>query len=193
MNFFVFDNAENKLTIEEYSVLLIKEFKDLWDVTRNKCKEDKSGKLRLRAYREFTYIYLVLDFKSPYFQYLEKDKHEAALDDSGLCEDDLKDELFLAAYHKYQEIQEADPILSLIKTAYKTLHKMQVFLDNIDFNNDIDADGRPLYKPKDVIADIKSISEIRKQLQELEATHKRDLAESGNSIRGGGELGLRDM
>ena len=193
MNFFVFDNAENKLTIEEYSVLFIKEFKDLWDVARNKCKEDKSGKLRLRAYREFTYIYLVLDFKSPYFQYLEKDKHEAALDDSGLCEDDLKDELFLAAYHKYQEIQEADPILSLIKTAYKTLHKMQVFLDNIDFNNDIDADGRPLYKPKDVIADIKSISEIRKQLQELEATHKRDLAESGNSIRGGAELGFRDM
>jgi len=29
MNFFVFDNAENKLTIEEYSVLLVKEFKDL--------------------------------------------------------------------------------------------------------------------------------------------------------------------
>lgn len=29
MNFFVFDNVENKLTIEEYSVLLVKEFKDL--------------------------------------------------------------------------------------------------------------------------------------------------------------------
>ena len=90
MNFFVYDNAENRLSIDEYSILLVKEFKDLWDITRNKCKEDKTGKLRLRAYKELTYIYLVLDYKSPYFQYLEKDKHESALDDSGLKEEDLK-------------------------------------------------------------------------------------------------------
>lgn len=148
--------------------------------------------MRLRAYKELTYIYLVLDFKSPYFQYLEQDKHEAALDDSGLSEDDLKDPIFLAAYHKYQELQEADPILSLIKTAYKTLHKMQVFLDNIDFNNDVDGDGRPLYKPKDVIADIRSIKDIRRELQELEVTHKRDLSENGTDVRGGMELGYGD-
>ncbi len=192
MNFFVYDNSENKLTIEEYSILLVKEFNALWDIDRNKCKEDKTGKRRLRAYKELTYIYLVLDFKSPYFQYLEKDKHEAALDDSGLSEKDLKDETFLKAYHKYQEIRDADPILSLIQTAYKTLHKMQVFLDNIDFNMDVDADGRPLYKPKDVIADIKSISEIRKQLKELETMHKSDLAASGDKVRGDAELGFLD-
>lgn len=192
MNFFVYDNSENKLTIEEYSILLVKEFNALWDIDRNKCKEDKTGKRRLRAYKELTYIYLVLDFKSPYFQYLEKDKHEAALDDSGLSEKDLKDETFLKAYHKYQEIRDADPILSLIQTAYKTLHKMQVFLDNIDFNMDVDADGRPLYKPKDVIADIKSISEIRKQLKELETMHKSDLAAGGDKVRGDAELGFLD-
>ena len=192
MNFFVYDNAENRLSIDEDSVLRVKEFKDLWDITRNKCKEDKTGKLRLRAYKELTYIYLVLDYKSPYFQYLEKDKHESALDDSGLKEEDLKDEKFLAAYRKYQEIQESDPILSLIKTAFKTLHKMQVFLDNIDFNLDVDADGRPLYKPKDVINDIKSISECRTQLKELEIMHKKDLAESGERIRGDAEVGLFD-
>ena len=90
MNFFVYDNSENKLTIEEYSILLVKEFNALWDIDRNKCKEDKTGKRRLRAYKELTYIYLVLDFKSPYFQYLEKDKHEAALDDSGLSEKDFQ-------------------------------------------------------------------------------------------------------
>ena len=135
---------------------------------------------------------MALDFKSPYFQYLEKDKHECALDDSGLTEADIKDQLFLDAFHKYQEIQEADPILSLIKTAYKTLQKMQVFLDNIDFSMDVDMDGRPLYKPKDVIADIKSIADIRKQLKELEAAHKRDLAESGAKVRGDAELGYRD-
>lgn len=192
MNFFVFDNAENKLRIEEESILLVKEFAALWDLDRNKCKADKTGKRRLKAYKEFTYIFLALDFKSPYFQYLEKDKHECALEDSELSESDIKDELFLAAFRKYQELQDADPILSLIKTAYRTLQKMQVFLDNLDFSTDVDMDGRPIYKPKDVIADIKSISEIRKQLQELEAIHKKDLAENKTNVRGSAELGYRD-
>lgn len=192
MNFFIFDNAENKLRIEEYSVLLIKEFATLWEIERNKCKEDKTGKKRLKAYKELTYIYLTLDFKSPYFQYLEKDRHECALEDAGLTMEDLKDKDFLAAYNKYKEIRDADPILSIINTAYKTLHKMQVFLDNIDFSMDVDMDGRPLYKPKDVIADIKSIADIRKQLKELEALHKSDLADDGSSVRGDAELGFRD-
>ena len=67
MNIFVFDNAENRLRIEEDSILLIKEFAALWDINRNKCKEDKTGKLRLKAYKEFTYIYLALYAKSPAF------------------------------------------------------------------------------------------------------------------------------
>jgi hypothetical protein len=86
---------------------------------------------------------LVLDFKSPYFKYLEKDKHEAAMADSGLTEEDLKDEDFLAAFRKYREIQEEDPLLSLIKTSYRTLYKMQVHLDGVDFS-ELDADGKPI-------------------------------------------------
>lgn len=69
---------------------------------------------------------------------------------------------------------------------------MQVFLDSIDFVNDVDPDGRPLYKPKDVIADIKSIADTRKELKELEANHKRDLAETGTKVRGDATLGFRD-
>lgn len=116
-----------------------------------------------------------MDFKSPYFKFLEQDKHEAALADSGLTEEDLKDEDFLAAYHKYQEIQEEDPILSLIKTAYNTIFKMRVHLDNIDFS-ETDMDGKPIYKPKDVIADLTSISKIRTELETLEQLHKTGLA-----------------
>ena len=146
--------------------------------------------MRIRAYKEFTYIYLVLDFKSPYFKYLEKDKHEAALADSGLDESDLKDEDFLAAYHKYQEMQETDPILSLIKTAYHTIYKMRVHLDSIDFS-EVDADGKPIYKPKDVIGDLTSISKIRTELQALEELHKTN-REAEAAVRGGISLGMLD-
>ena len=131
-----------------------------------------------------------MDFKSPYFKFLEQDKHEAALADSGLTEEDLKDEDFLAAYHKYQEIQEEDPILSLIKTAYNTIFKMRVHLDNIDFS-ETDMDGKPIYKPKDVIADLTSISKIRTELQALEQLHKTN-QEAAAQVRGQVPLGMLD-
>ena len=187
MEIFIFDNVTNKLRINEYDILLIKEFANLWDINRNKCTEDKTGEKRLLAYKEFTYIYLILDFKSPYFKYLEQDKHKAALADSGLEESHLKEPLFVAAYHKYQEIQEADPVLSLIKTAYHTLYKTQVFLDSIDYSERDDA-GKPIYKPKDVIADIASIGTMRTKLQELEVLHKTNMA-AASKVRGDYERG----
>ena len=94
MNIFIFDGTTNSLKIDEYEILLVKEFADLWDKNRNKCKDDKNGDLRIKAFKEFTYIFLMLDYKSPYFKYAERDKHEAALVDSGLTEKDLQDPLF---------------------------------------------------------------------------------------------------
>lgn len=191
MNIFVFDNATQTLKINDYEILLVKEFAKLWDQKRNVCTEDKTGQQRIRARKELTYIYLTLDFKSPYFKYAAKDKHEAALEDSALTEDDIKDDDFRAAYHKYDEIQNTDPILELIKTAYKTLRKTKVFLDSIDFVNDVDADGRPLYKPKDVMADIGSISKMRNELQALEVAYKENLV-AATKLRGDNEPGFLD-
>lgn len=188
MDFFVFDDVTNTLRLNESPILLIKEFKDLWNQERNKCKEDKTGKERLLAFKEFTYIYLMLDFKSPYFKYLEQEKHEAALADSELTEKQLKDPLFISAFNKYREILDSDPILSLIKIAHKTLYRTQVFLDSIDFT-EIDEMGKPIYKPKDVIADIASIGKMRTSLQDLEEQYKNELSSDSN-IRGGIELGF---
>ena len=67
---------------------------------------------------------------------------------------------------------------------------MQVHLDNIDFEEMVN--GMLLYKPKDVLADIASIAKMRTQLQELEITHKKDLAAANNKIRGDAEPGIFD-
>ena len=190
MQIFIFDNTTNSLRIDDYSILLVKEFAKLWEPERNKCKEDKTGNKRLRAYKEFTYIYLVLDFKSPYFKSPIKDRQEAAMIDSGLTEDDLKDPVFAAAYNKYEELQDSDPILTSIKVAYRTLYKFQVYLDNIDFS-EVDVDGKPIHKAKDILGSIGEISKMRTQLQELEMQHKTDLA-AQSKIRGDVEVGLFD-
>ena len=190
MQIFVFDNSTNTLQIDDYNILLIKEFADLWKPERNICKEDKTGTKRLKAFKEFTYIYLVLDFKSPYFKSPIKDRQEAALLDSGLTIEDLKDELFVAAYNKYETLQDADPILVSIKVAYRTLYKFQVYLDNIDFS-ETDVDGKPIHKAKDILDSIKQIANMRNTLRELEETHKTNL-ETESKIRGDVEQGLFD-
>jgi len=133
-----------------------------------------------------------LDYKSPYFQYLEQEKHKAALEDAKLTEKEAKDPLFVAAFEKYQEIQNSDRVLSLIKTGLRTLTKTQIFLDGIDFNNDVDESGRPIYKPKDVIADIGSIAKMRDQLLELEVTHKKGL-QAASKVRGDAVIGFGEM
>ena len=85
----------------------------------------------------------------------------------------------------------SDPILSLIKTAYRTLYKTQVFLDSIDFT-EIDEMGKPLYKPKDVMLDISTIGKMRISLKELEEQYKNELS-TDSDVRGGVELGFDEV
>ncbi len=188
---FLYDNATGSLRINEYGILLVKEFKTLWDPERNKCKEDPKGLKRLRAWKEFKYIWLMIDWKSPYQQYLEQERHLAALEDSGLTDDEWNDPDFRAACRKYQEIKDSSRILSLIKTAYRTLEKMRVSLDNIDFE-ERDNNLKPIFKPKDVLADIASIGTMADKLKELELSYKKDLLTTTSKNRGDVEEGFDD-
>lgn len=61
MKFFVYDNVNGNVSIDEESILLIKEFTNLLENSRNITKHDKSGKQKTRAFREFKYIYLFFD------------------------------------------------------------------------------------------------------------------------------------
>ena len=58
MNVFVYDNANSKLEINEPEIFLIKEFKALSDRDKTKNKS--------RLWKELTYIYLAIDWKSLY-------------------------------------------------------------------------------------------------------------------------------
>jgi len=73
-DFFEYDNGVLELT--DCNILLLREFKALMD--RDKTK----GKTKLM--KELTYIYLAISWKSPYNNYSEQERHEEALNDSGL-------------------------------------------------------------------------------------------------------------
>lgn len=66
------------------------------------------------------------------------------MEDSGLTEDEWKDPDFRAAMRKYMEIIDSSRILSLIKTAFRTLEKMRVSLDNVDIDERDPINNKPI-------------------------------------------------
>ena len=191
IDIFLYDNSTGTITLNEYEILLVKEFATLYDTSRNKCKKDPTGIHRLRAWREFKYIFLMLDFKSPYLEYIEQERHEQAMKDSELTNEEWEDPDFKAACRKYMEIKDSSRILSLIKTAFRTLEKMRVFLDNIEFT-DMDGNGKYLNDPKKVLESIGQIKKMNDYLRELEDDYKKDQESTNTRYRGDVEIGLDD-
>ena len=64
LHIFQYDNAKDRVILNKPEILLIKEFKELMDDERNICDEDPKGSKHLLAYKEFTYIWLALDWQS---------------------------------------------------------------------------------------------------------------------------------
>lgn len=189
MELFTISESYNPI-INKPDVLLIKEFKDLFDPER--CKGvigDSKGTLKFRAFRELAYIYLVYDWKTVYSEYSLSEKREAALLDSEVDPSWLEDPLFKAAVRKYQELQDSR-ILRLLNSAYKAVDELRLYFDTLDLT-ERDQYGKPMYQTKNVLMEIASLGKTVEGLQQLEYMVMKE-REKANSLRGNTEIGLLD-
>ena len=191
MKFFVYDNVSGSVSIEKENILLIKEFEDLLADTRNKTKDDKTGKKKERAFRELKYIYLFFDWESPYFQFPEQERHTESLKDSRLTDEEFNDPLFRAACRKYDDIQNSSLDIKLLKAAMSAVDKQIFYLNNVDLQERDGITGKPIFKSKDLIAEIKGCKDLISSLRELELQVKKGL-DTESSIRGNTEVGMFD-
>lgn len=191
MKFFLYDNVNGEVILNEESILLTTEFRALLDLDRNKTKTDKTGKKKELAFKEITYIYLFFDWESPYFQFIEQDRHKECLNDSGLTPAQFDDPIFREACRKYDEIQNASKVGKLLKASYSTIDKITHYLETLDLNERDDVTGKPIFKTKDVIAEISSASKLIDAIQTLEVSFKKNLADPGK-LRGDVEQGMFD-
>jgi len=191
MKFFVYDNVNGNVSLEDTSILLIKEFEALLEDNRNKSSADKTGKKRLRAFKEFKFIYLFFDWESPYFQYTEQDKHAEAMKDSGLSDEEFDDPKFRMACQKYDEIQNSSLDIKLLKAAMNAVDNQIFYLSNVDLQERDPITGKPIFKSKDLIAEIKGCKDLISTLRELQVQVKKGL-EIESNVRGNTEIGLFD-
>lgn len=191
MKFFVYDKENECVVLSDIGLLLIKEFNALMEPARNKSKTDKTGKTKERAFKEFSYIYLFCDWSSPYASLPEQDKHQAALQNSGLSNIEFDDPEFRAACNKYIEIQNSSLPLRLLQGAMKSIGSLIEYLNRIDLNERDPLTGKPIYKSKDLIAEIKGCKDVIVGLNELEIQVKKEI-EPSTGLRGNTEAGFYD-
>ena len=181
MNVFMYNNLTKVLELNEPEILLVKEFNDL-------LKRDKS-KTKDRAWAEFTYIYLAIDWKSPYNQYTEQEKHEEALSDSGLTEEQFNDPIFRAACRKYRALQDSNKSIKLLESAKRAADQFIDYFDTIVDLNERDQNGKPVFSAEKVMKEMSQLHKVHEELVTLEEQVKKELTEQ-STIRAGIEEGF---
>lgn len=176
MNVFSYDNGNNRLEINEPEILLIKEFKALSD--RDKTK-DKS-----RLWKELTYIYLAIDWKSLYSQYSEQERHQEALSDSGITEQEFNDPIFREACRKYKALQDSNKSIKMLRAAMNAADQfIDYFTDIVDLN-ERDVNGKPIFTAEKVMKEVGMLNKVHEELITLENRVKKELAEK-STLRAG--------
>ena len=191
IKFFAYDNQKNQVIVNEPEILLVKEFADLWTNDRNKCAEDPTGEQKLRGFKELIYIYMAIDWGAPGSKDTPENRHINAMQASGLTEEEYNDPVFRAACRKYKELQDSSSVIGKMIESYKNnIHKMKVFIDNLDYTL-TDADGRPIYKIKDTLQEMQSLSKAIEALKDLENKYKEEQDEA-SGLRGDMRPGMFD-
>lgn len=186
---FQYNNANGSVELNTPEIILVKEFEALMRDERNITEQDKTGKFKSKAFREFTYIYLALDWQSPYADYPEQERHQLSLQDAKMTNDEFNDPEFRAACRKFRDIQNQTRSIRLLKAAQETVDKFMDYFHNIDPEERDPLTGKPIFKVKDIMAEISSLSKVQDELNTLEQMVKKEMAES-SQLRGGYEDGF---
>ena len=176
LNVFDYDQGTGTVILNSADLAIIKEFKTL-------IQRDKE-----RADREFTYIYLAIDWKSPYSNYSEQERHEAALQDASITEEEWNDPDFRAACRKYRALQESNRYVRLLKSAELVTDKIVDYFNNVDLEEQ-DEQGKYLVKVKDVQAAMKEAADQIETLKQIESLVKKEITEQ-SAIRAGATEGF---
>lgn len=191
MKYFQYDKDNGTVELDDESLLLIKEIQGLLEPKRNITKTDKTGKKKQLAFKELKYIYLFFDWDSPYFSYADQQKHSEAFKDSEMTVEEFEDETFRNACRVYDEIQNSNLSIQMLKSAQNAVRAVIDQFNNTDLSERDPVSGKPIFKNKDVIAEIKGCKDLIVSLRELEVQVKRGL-ETESNVRGNTELGMFD-
>ena len=186
--YFVYEDF--KIDLNRPELLLVKEFESLMDIKYNKCDEDKTGKLRLKAFNIFKYLFLFHDSNSPYSDEPREKRMEYSLADAGLTNKILLDPIFKAAEQKYGQLTKTR-LMKTLEAAQVAVDKFSMYFHMVDYTEIDPETGKARYNIKDGIAAVSNLDKLVSGLNKLEEQVKKE-SEGESGIRGDAERGLMD-
>lgn len=181
----LFDFENNKLTIYQPTVLLIKEFRDVWEMDKSKNKDT--------AFKMFAYAYLLCDWQSPLKDMEDSERKEFALIDSELSPRKLENAVLQKMIDRYWQLQNTNITIRMIEKMRISIESFMKYFEVVDFTKTIQegsAKGQLLHDPKKYLDVMAKAREIILTLKELDKFAKEEQAQEEKAARGGVSKGF---
>ena len=163
---------------------MIEEFKALFTLAYNKGVDgDSQGRNRKRGHQEARFLYFNCDYRSEFARFSILQRMEEALSAAGLETDYVISDELRAAIGRYEKLRDSRS-LRMVRSAWKAIDKLQLWLDNVDFDD-------PKYDTKEVSATISNLDKLVTGLQKLELNIKAEEGQEAGA-KGQAEKGRLD-
>lgn len=183
-----------------YTVVLNKEWIQLIPRLNAILKADKGsdgdyrGDKKLWATKQFTYIFHLLDPRTP-IENAEVlgfgERRRKAIEYAQITEKEASSEIMLDAVEEYEYMLEiAVPSLPMLRAAKNSLVKVQTHFDNIDFDAR-DKKGALVHDVSKHITNVKNLKQLHLAVKEFDAMVMEELKQS-TGIRGTADMGDRE-
>lgn len=159
----LFQLQSNQVIIDP-NILVIPEFKKIWDSDKTKTKDT--------AYKALSYVYFMADFESPYGNGPSQQRHNTIVDDF-IREKDWKPTKDIeAAISKYKALTET-PAMRLVYATREALDKMCIYI------RETEADSRSI---KVIMDTVKRVGDTLAAHMKLEDLARKESKQSSRML-----------
>lgn len=189
MKLLVIDPNTQEIELNKEWLFLVPEFATL--LRRDKgSPRDYRGDKKLKARKEFTFIYFMEDFASPIREWEAGDKRVEALRCSSLTEGEIDKEVQEAQVFFRNYLRKCARSLRTLDSLWLGMEALDKWFAEIDFDK-TDSLKRAKYTAKEYIDNVKSLPKMNTAIKEYEKMVEEELKEN-TGIRGKNQLGLTE-
>lgn len=188
-NLFEYNVQTGLIQLNREWIQMVPEFKELLSKSKS-TKGDYDGRKKLHAQRVFTFIYLLVDFKSPLRDMENSEKIAEALRCSELEEKDVDDKVkkALSIYEWYQENSARS--LRTLKAMRRSLDQLDNYFETLDFTA-TDKKGELLHSAKEYLMNMAGVEKAYESFEKFEERVHTQLTEAV-TVRGDKKLGGKE-
>lgn len=170
-------------------IFLIPEFNAL--LKRDKGSQgDYRGDKKLKARREFAFIYFDLDFTSPIREYEDFERRTEAMKYAMLEESDIDGPL-MDAHRKYNELlQQSSRSLKTLQAIEHSLNALDIYFLNLNFD-ERDKKGELVHSPNAYLLNLERVGKAYDAVDKFKKRVEEEL-KGDVSIRGQASLGRKE-